>query len=199
LIAPAGRAFAHCDTMDGPVVKDARSALESGDVTPVLKWIQAEAEPEVRAAFERTLRVRVAGGETLELADMYFFETLVRVHRAGEGAPYTGLKPAGSPVDPAVLAADRALETGSPDELVKLLTGQAADGLRERFREASEARAHATHNLDAGRRFVAAYVMFTHYAEGIGKAAVAAGGHEGHAAPAGSRSDSEPSGEHRHP
>ena len=45
---PAG-ARAHCDTMDGPVVKDAKAALEKGDVTPVLKWVAKDAEPEIRA------------------------------------------------------------------------------------------------------------------------------------------------------
>jgi hypothetical protein len=32
-------ASAHCDTMNGPVVADARQALESGHLTPVLKWV----------------------------------------------------------------------------------------------------------------------------------------------------------------
>jgi hypothetical protein len=93
--APARTAGAHCDTLDGPVVVDARAALAAGDVTEVLKWVQAGDEPEIRAAFDRTLAVRAAGGAALELADTWFFETLVRVHRAGEGAPYTA-SPAGA-------------------------------------------------------------------------------------------------------
>jgi hypothetical protein len=43
--------------------------------------------------FTKTLAVRKQSKEAKELADMYFFETLVRIHCAGEGAPYTGLKP----------------------------------------------------------------------------------------------------------
>lgn len=91
--APALRA--HCDTLDGPVVAAARVALDKGDNTPVLKWIRAGQEAEVRTAFEQALVERTKGPEARELADRYFFETLVRVHGAGEGAPYTGLKPAG--------------------------------------------------------------------------------------------------------
>jgi len=83
-------AHAHCDTLDGPVVKDARIALESKDVTPVLKWIRLDKEGEIREAFQRTLTVRPLGPEARALADRFFFETLVRVHREGEGAPYTG-------------------------------------------------------------------------------------------------------------
>lgn len=86
-------AFAHCDTLDGPVVQAARIALEKGDVRALVKWVQADDEKEIRVAFQKTLAVRAKGAEAKELADMYFFETLVRIHRAGEGAPYTGLKP----------------------------------------------------------------------------------------------------------
>lgn len=118
-------AFAHCDTLDGPVVQTARTALEKGDVTPLLKWVQADDEKEIRTAFQKTLAVRTKGAEAKELADMYFFETLVRIHRAGEGAPYTGLKP-GEAVDPAIALADRALETGSVDKLVNVLWRLAA-------------------------------------------------------------------------
>ncbi|HOB97871.1 MAG TPA: DUF6448 family protein [Verrucomicrobiota bacterium] len=37
---------AHCDTMDGPVVLAAKSALGTKDVTPVLKWVKEDAEAE---------------------------------------------------------------------------------------------------------------------------------------------------------
>jgi len=172
----SGNAFAHCDTLDGPVVKTARMALEKGDVTPLLKWVQADDENEIRAAFQRTLAVRAKGAEARELADMYFFETLVRIHRAGEGAPYTGLKP-GEAVDPAVALADDALDTGSVDKLVDVLTGALADGIRERFQRAGEARKHADDSVAAGREFVKAYVVFTHYVEGLHAMIKANAGH----------------------
>ena len=175
-----GIAVAHCDTLEGPVVKEAQTALSSGDVTPVLKWVRKEDEPEIRELFKKTLAVRVKGKEARELADMYFFETLVRIHRAGEGAPYTGLKP-GAAVEPSVAAADRALESGSVEELVKLITGTAAQGIRERFVHARETKKHGNESVEAGRKFVAAYVDFTHYAERLHTDAATRHAH--HAAP----------------
>jgi hypothetical protein len=157
-------AVAHCDTLDGPVVVTARQALEKGDITPVLKWVRKEDEKEIRAQFDKTLEVRKQGKEAKELADMYFFESLVRIHRAGEGAPYTGLKAAGT-VEPSVAAADKALESGSADDLVKLVTEAAAKGIRERFAHAAETKKHADHGVEYGRKFVAAYVELTHYVE----------------------------------
>ncbi len=156
----------HCDTLNGPVVKDARIALEKGDIKPILKWLRKEDEKEIRVAFQKTLAVRAKGAEAKELADMYFFETLVRIHRAGEGAPYTGLK-SGESVDPAVALADIALESGSVDKLVDVLTKAMANGIRERFQLASETHKHANDSVVAGRKFVKTYVIFTHYVEGL--------------------------------
>jgi len=157
-------ANAHCDTLDGPVVESARKSLATGDVTPVLKWVSIDVEQVIRTAFQNTMEVRKLGGQAQKLADMYFFETLVRIHRAGEGATYTGLKP-GVGVDPAIALADKALESGSVDKLVGVLTDATAKGIRERFRRALETRKHADKSVNAGREFVEAYVIFTHYVE----------------------------------
>ncbi len=161
-----GQAAAHCDTLDGPVVADARTALAKGDVTPVLKWVRADDEQKIRGAFAQTLTVRKFGPEAGELADMYFFETLVRIHRAGEGAPYTGLKAAGT-VEPVVAKADKALEQGSVDGLVKAILAHTEEGIRERFKHALETRKHVGESVEAGREYVEAYVTYVHYVEGI--------------------------------
>lgn len=131
-------AYAHCDTMDGPVVTDARETLGSEDLTPVLKWIRAEDKPAVKGAFEQTLVVRQQSPEARELADRYFFETVVRLHRESEGAPYTGLKPAGTNANPAISAADQALKQGSADALIEQITGAVAEELQRGFAHAHE-------------------------------------------------------------
>ena len=164
-------AVAHCDTMNGPVVAAAQAALAKGDVTPVLMWVKKDNEGEIRAAFAKTLVVRAKGPEARELADMYFFETLVRVHRQGEGEPYAGLKPASADPGPAVAGADKALESGSVDSLVNKVTESSSSGIRERFRHAMEARKHAGESVEAGRKYVEAYVGFLHYTEGLLEAA----------------------------
>ena len=181
-------AAAHCDTLDGPVVMQAKAALEKGDVTPVLTWVKKENEAEIRDAFKKTLAVRTKGPEAKELVDMYFFETLVRLHRAGEGAPYTGLKPAGADLGPAVAGADKALETGKVDDLTKLVTGDVAAGIRERFNTAMEKKKHADESVDAGREFVEAYVTFVHYVERLHLDATAPGAH--HSEPEASATES---------
>jgi hypothetical protein len=155
-----------CDTLDGPVVETARQALAFGDVTPLLKWVSIKDEQLIRTAFQNTLDVRKLGGKAQKLADMYFFEILVRIHREGEGASYTGLK-AGSEIDPAVALADKALENGSVDKLTSVLTDAATKGIRERFNRALETKKHADESISTGREFVEAYVAFTHYVENL--------------------------------
>lgn len=176
----AAPASAHCDGLDGPVVTAARKALDAGDVKSILMWVQKADEAEVSLAFDRALAVRRLGVQAKELADLYFFETLVRVHRAGEGAPYTGLKPAGRDLGPAIPAADRAIETADLKPVSMLLENTMNAGLSERFRHLLEARRHAGNDVEGGRRYVAAYVQFIHYVEGLHQQAV--GPVHGHAA-----------------
>jgi hypothetical protein len=151
--------------MDGPVVSAARAALASADVDQILVWVQPADEDEIRRAFARTLVVRALSPEARELADVYLFETLVRVHRAGEGAPYTGLEPAGRDLGPAIPLADSVLATGTVDPLVELVTQEARTGLIRSFDRAVEARTHRTEGVEAGRAYVDAYVGFIHYVE----------------------------------
>lgn len=160
----ASPAFAHCDSMDGPVVHDAQRALEAQDVTPVLKWVHAEDEDDIRSAFDMTLAVRGESDAARAVAERYFFETLARVHRASEGEGFTGLKPAGN-VEPAIAAADAALENGSVTPLAEELASAIRHGVEERFAEAYGKRAAAEASVEQGREYVEAYVQFTHFAE----------------------------------
>jgi hypothetical protein len=162
----SGSAYAHCDTLDGPVVASARQALSEADAGPVLRWIRPDDEPEVQTAFARTLAVRQTSAEAAALADTYFFETLVRLHRAGEGAPYTGLKATvGNDLE---RAADEALQTGSIEPLANDLLNRIKSRLAEKFARAREREAHADHNVDAGRQAVAAYVDYVHFIDAVG-------------------------------
>ncbi|MCW4010483.1 MAG: DUF6448 family protein [Candidatus Bathyarchaeota archaeon] len=160
--------FAHCDTLDGPVIKDAKLALEKGDVSPVLKWVPETSEQEIKDVFAQTLLVRTKGKEARELADRYFFETLVRLHRAGEGLPYTGLKPAGT-IEPSIAAADATLQKGSADGLAEKIATAVHNEIMKRFAKTIEMNKHANESAEAGRAFVAAYVQYVHLVENIHK------------------------------
>ncbi len=168
-------AGSHCDTLDGPVVQAAKQALDKEEITPVLKWVKNDQESEVRAAFQKALTVRKTGPEARELADHYFFEILVRIHRAGEGAPYTGIS--AGPVEPIIAAADKALEKGSVDHVVKHVTEAVTAGIRKRFADTAEKKRHAEKSVAAGREFVEAYVDFTHYVERLHVDAIGAAAH----------------------
>ncbi len=169
LAAPAV-SLAHCDSMNGPVVHDAIHALETGVLAPVLKWVDPEDEQAVLAAFEETRAVRMESPAAKALADRYFFETVVRLHRASEGMPYTGLKPASEPVNAAVQAADAALLSGDPEDLVHELTARLHAALLQRFEAAHAALQHAEASTEAGREYVRNYVLFTHLAEFVHEA-----------------------------
>src|SRR5574340_1408619 len=142
----------HCDTLDGPVVTAAKKALEAGDVKIILPFVPKDGEPEIIRAYDKVIKVR-KDPAAREVADLYFFETVVRVHRAGEGAPFTGLKPAGLDEGPVIPVAEKAIETGSPDELADLLCGMVREEVKHRFEHMQHLQQHADHGVDAAREY----------------------------------------------
>ena len=156
----------HCDSLDGPVVKAAERALGAEDVDLVLPYVKAEGEDEVRAAFTRAVEAR-HDPEAREVADLYFFETVVRVHRAGEGEPYTGLKPAGLDVGPVIPVAERAIETGSPDELIALLTDTLQHEVKMRFDHVMALQPHAAGPVPQAREYVEAMLGLQVWSHGL--------------------------------
>ena len=172
LAAPAS-VRAHCDALDGPVVKAAQKALDTKNAALVLIWVLPQDEAQIRASFDETVKVRALSAEARALTDRYFFETVVRVHRAGEGAAYTGLKPAGQDMGPAIRAADTALEQQSVTPLLTLVAHM-DKSLREHFREATATATFDPADVEAGRRHVKAYVEFLHLVERLYEAVHAA-------------------------
>lgn len=167
--------FAHCDSLDGPVVEDARTALNKQSLEPVLKWIEASDEQQLAAAFNDTLEVRSVNPRARELADKYFFETLVRLHRASEGAPYSGLKPAGS-ASSAAKAADKALANRDVDALAQKLGEKVTRFVTEQFHETLQGT--NAESVPSGREFVDNYVRYVHSVEEIHN--IIAGAHHEH-------------------
>lgn len=171
LLFRPGTVSAHCDTMDGPVVNAARDSLASGNPNFMLIWVQPKDEKKMQRLFRRVLRRRAA--KDGEEVDLKLFEALVRMHREGEGAPFTGLKPAGE-VEPSIAALDRSLTEGTADPLVHELPNISEDLLRQHVAELLELRVYDPNDLDAGREYVEAYVTFAHKVEAL------AGGGEAH-------------------
>jgi hypothetical protein len=165
LIIFSYRLFAHCDGIDGPVVKAATEALQNRDVNLVLIWVQEKDETEVINAFESTLKIRELSPDVKDLADKYFFETVVRLHRSGEGEPYTGLKPAGRNLGPVILLADKSINNSSDEELVRFIISHVNKKLEENFDNVNALSNYKTEDISKGREFVEAYIQFIHYAE----------------------------------
>lgn len=159
-------AHAHCDTAGGPAVLDGRRAIETGDVMYALKWIPAADEPELRDVFSRGQAVRRLGPDAAYVADRLFLETMIRLHRLAEGVGFTGIQPEGAHVEPVVLAADAALESGDLGPVLALVAAERRSELARRFDIARSKRHFALADLDAARDYLAAYVDYFKYAEG---------------------------------
>ncbi len=176
-------ARAHCDSIDGPVAKAALAALDTGNVNLALPYAPTTFESEIKAAFAQSLKVRALGPEARTLADRAFIETTVRLHRAGEGAAYTGLKPAGIDYGPAIPAAERAIGTGNLAQVKALLAEEVDHALHARFAQVLETKKgvkepKAAKDVPAARERVSAELGFVTYVEGLRQATHGASGHE---------------------
>lgn len=171
--------YAHCDSYDGPVIKEALKALETNNVTLVLKWINPDQEEEIKNLFEKTYDLRSGDAEIYAIVEKHFLETLVRLHRETEGEPFTGLKPAGS-VEPIISLADNSLVSGDLNYLSEQLTAHITQVLKEKHKKALELSRVKDDSVEQGRAYVAAYVAYTHTLEGIHK--ILTHGPEGHGA-----------------
>lgn len=180
LLASLQQVHAHCDSLDGPVAKAVEKALDSGNVNAVLVYAPATAETEIRASFEKSRKVRGLGPDARVVADQAFMETVIRLHRAGEGAPYTGLKPAGIEYGPVIPAADHAVETGDLTKLRAVLMEEIEHALRERLEHVRELQKASLEPKTAAevahaRERVSAELGFVTFAETIRQAALGKG------------------------
>jgi hypothetical protein len=159
-------ASAHCDSYDGPVIKDAEKALETNNVNLVLKWVTTEQEKEITTLFQKTYELRNGDKEVYEIVEKHFFETLVRLHRETEGAPYTGLKPAGT-TKQIIQMTDKAIKENNLDDFLLKLNNHIDKVISEKYQKVSILNKVKDDSVEQGREYVAAYVEFTHTVEAI--------------------------------
>lgn len=179
LVVTTGVSLAHCDTMDGPLIADAKKALENNNVNYVLKWVPESDESEIVNVFSLAVRVRPLSPEAKELSEKYFFDILVRLHRAAEGMPFLGVRPLGTPVDEKIVAADKSIEAGNLSSLSILVPEDIMPELVEKFEKVMTLKDFDVDNVRAGREYVEAYVSFFKLAEGEDHTEVS--GNENHA------------------
>ena len=171
----------HCDAKDGPVVAGALTALDTGEVNMALRFAPKDAEDEIRTAFTKAVQARSSGQVAREVADLYFAETVVRLHRAGEGATFTGLKPVGLDVGPVIPLAEHAIETGAGDELVTFLSDTLHEEVKHRLERVLELKARADTGLAEAREYTSAMLglqVWSHKLYGAMRASPHEDGHE---------------------
>ena len=158
--------FAHCDSYDGPVIKDAVKALKTNDVNLVFKWVKKGQEQEIAALFNKTYSIKNGDKEVYEIVEKHFFETLVRLHREMEGAPYTGLKPAGS-TKQIIQMTDEAIKVGNVDEFLSKFNKHIEKVVREKYEKVAKLNKVKDNSTEQGREFVEAYIKYTHTIEAL--------------------------------
>jgi len=159
-------AQAHCDRVNGPVAKDATEALSTEEFQRAAIWVGEEQTEELRNAYEQSLEAYQQGGAGKDLAKQYFLETTVRLHRQAEGFPYSGLKKA-QPVAEDIATAEKALETGELQPVLRLLTRQMEEQVEYLFNNTRAAADNRNESIEAGRKWADAYVRYVIFVHGL--------------------------------
>lgn len=157
---------AHCDRVNGPVAVAAKQALETGDFSKALIWVGEQQAEELRSKFQQSLKVYNSGQESRKLAERYFMETTARLHREAEGMPYTGLKPA-QPSSVDIQTAEQALNSGDLSPVTDLLAEEIQQKTSELYQQAMQAKESHGQSVEAGRRWVDAYVKYIVYVHSL--------------------------------
>ncbi len=163
LLAPT-MTFAHCDTMDGPVITAAKKSIETKNPNYFLIWVQEKDEAKILEEFKNVLEERVKNPSNAESIDTTFFGSLVKIHREGEGATYTGIKPAGDFGSPLIPLVDEAIDSGSSEKLEALFPEALRVQVVDRFQEVIGKKNYPLENVPAGRDYVESYIVFFHWA-----------------------------------
>ncbi|MDT8393636.1 MAG: DUF6448 family protein, partial [Bacteroidales bacterium] len=143
------------------------------------KWITAEQEKEIISLFNKTYALKSGDKEVYAIVEKHFFETLVRLHRETEGAPYTGLKPAGT-TKKIIQLSDQAIESKDIDELLGKLNNHIKQVIREKYEKVVSLDKVKNDSPDKGREYVKAYVDYTHSIEAIHDIVEQGAGHSAH-------------------
>lgn len=176
IVFSAQPAYAHCDSYDGPVIKDAMKALETNNVKLIKKWISEDQEKEIVSLFNKTYSLKKGDKEIYTIVEKHFLETLVRLHRETEGAPYTGLKPAGTTKD-IVKLTDQSIEDKDFDAFYAKLNNHIISILKEKYKKLMALEKVKNNSVEEGRAYVAAYVDYTHSVDALHDIFLGGGGH----------------------
>lgn len=156
------KSYAHCDRKNGPVAVAAKEALKTEDFSKVVIWVGEEQEEELKKKFNESLSVYQKDGDSKELAKEYFMETAVRLHRAAEGMPFTGLKPA-QPAAKDIKVAEKALKTGNLDPVMDMFSNKLENKTQKWFQKALKAKKNKDNSVKAGREWTDMYVKYIVY------------------------------------
>src|SRR5690554_2670234 len=150
LILTSISGFAHCDSYDGPVIKDALTALDQNNVELVLKWIDPQQEEEIISLFHKTYNLKNEDEQVYAIVEQHFLETLVRLHRETEGASFTGLKPSGS-TTPIVQMADNSIANQDVTTLLNNLGEHIQAVITEKYQKVEALNKVKNNTVEQGR------------------------------------------------
>jgi hypothetical protein len=168
------------DITNGSVMDAAKMALDTGNVNYVLIWVPEASENKLKNLFAKTVCERRDRKDVQDIAFDWYFETVNRLHRAGEGTLYTCMNLAGLDERSVVPKVKRVIETGEAEEIIGFIPKTQEHDFRHRFRHVMEKKNYDVNNVVDGRAYVAAFTDFIVYLHHIYTSIPREAGHAEH-------------------
>jgi hypothetical protein len=150
------------DEMQGPVVKAAKMALETGNVNYILIWLPEESENTLKNLLEKTCCTRSSRMNMKNRAYDWYFEMVNRFFNIGRPRDNLTIR-GGLAEKPLDLKVDKAIESGNFEEIRDIIPVTHEADAKQRFLHVMNMRNYPVNNIAEGRAYVSAFFDFNRY------------------------------------
>jgi hypothetical protein len=148
---------------NGPVIRAAKMAMETGNASYILIWLPKEAENTLKNLLERTYCENRTRKNTQNHSIDWYFKSVNRLHSRYGWPDYPGMKFKETDEETIALMVERAFESGNFEEINSIIPLNHSGDARERFHKVMMKRNYSVDDIAAGRVYVSAFIAFIVY------------------------------------
>jgi hypothetical protein len=145
---------------NGPVMRAAKMALETGNADHILIWVPEESENTLKNLLEKTCCERTTQRKARNHSIEWYLQTINRLHSEYYRPHDLNISTKTPEERKTILLVERACETGNFDEIATVMQITSDEEIRQRFNDVLNKSNYDMDNIAAGRAYVSAFTDF---------------------------------------
>lgn len=145
---------------NGPVMRAAKMALETGNVDYILIWVPEESANTLKNLLEKTCCERTTRRKARNHSVEWYMQTINRLHSEYFRPHDLNISTKTAEERRTILQVEKACETGNFDEIATVMQVTSDEEIRRRFNEVLDKSDYDVDNIAAGRAYVSAFTDF---------------------------------------